>query len=237
MEPDEYERMDEVDASMWWYRALHARLLDVIPANGEPFLDAGCGTGGFMRALRRTRPDTRIFGLEFHEASAIRAAAKSGCPLTRGSINQLPFADGSFGTVISADVLCHQAVDIRAALAELRRVLRPGGRLIVNLPAFQALMSAHDTHVQNARRVNRAETLMMLTQAGFHATHVDYWNGLLLPIMIAHRKIFHRSSDRSDVAAFPTWLDRMLHVVTELERALPFRLPAGGSVLAIAERT
>jgi hypothetical protein len=54
--------------------------------------------------------------------------------------------------------------------------------------------------------------------------------------MIVQRKILARSSDRSDVAVFPPWLDRTLHGMTELERWLRLPLPAGGSVLAIAER-
>jgi hypothetical protein len=65
---------------------------------------------------------------------------------------------------------------------------------------------------------------------------IRYWNGLLLPLMIARRKIFSRPSDRSDVAAFPPWLDRIFYGMTELERRLRLPLPAGGSVLAIAER-
>ena len=76
----------------------------------------------------------------------------------------------------------------------------------------------------------------MLEDAGFRLLRIRYWNGLLLPFMIAHRKLRASSPDRSDVAAFPPWLDRMLHGITEFERRLSFPLPAGGSVLAIAER-
>jgi SAM-dependent methyltransferase len=233
MEPGEYTRMDEAEARMWWYRALHARLLDAIGPAPGPILDAGCGTGGF---LARLEPSCAAFGLEWHAPAAAMAAAKSGRPIARGSINELPFAAGTFGTVIAADVLCHAAVEPARSLAELRRVLRPGGRLIVNMPAFRALMSAHDVQVHNARRMNAAETRAMLESAGFRILGLRYWNGLLLPLMILQRKILARSSDRSDVAAFPPWLDRMFHGMTELERRLHVPLPAGGSVLAIAER-
>lgn len=236
MEPDEYARMDEVEARMWWYRALHARLLDALDASPGPVLDAGCGTGGFLAVLARAQPSRVAFGLEWHAQAAAIAAAKSARPVARGSINELPFAGHSFGTVIAADVLCHAAVEPAHALAEIKRVLRPGGRLIVNMPAFRALMSAHDARVHNARRMDAKETRAMLEAAGFRVLRVGYWNGLLLPLMIVQRKIFARSSDRSDVATFPPWLDRMFHGMTELERRLRFPLPAGGSVLAIAER-
>jgi len=236
MEPDEYKRMDEVEAEMWWYRALHARLMVALDRAPDPILDAGCGTGGFLAVLAGARPDCRAIGLEWHAASATIAAAKSRRPVARGSINELPFADHSFGTVIAADVLCHAAVEPARALAEIARVLRPGGCLIVNMPAFRSLMSAHDVQVHNARRMNAAETRTMLEDAGFRVRRLRYWNSLLLPLMIAQRKILARSSGRSDVAAFPPWLDRILHGMTELERRLPVSFPAGGSVLAIAER-
>jgi SAM-dependent methyltransferase len=237
MEPGEYTRMDAVEDRMWWYRALHARLLDAMEGVGhDPILDAGCGTGGFLAFLGREQPARPTFGVEWHAQAATMAAAKSGRPLARGSINDLPFAENVFGTVIAADVLCHAAVDPARALTEIRRVLRPGGRLIVNMPAFRALMSAHDAQVHNARRLNAAETRAMLEAAEFRVLRLSYWNGVLLPLMVLHRKLPGRSSDRSDVAAFPPWLDRMLHGMTELERRLPFSLPAGGSVMAVAER-
>jgi SAM-dependent methyltransferase len=233
MEADEYARMDEAEARMWWYRALHTRLLNAMADQPSPLLDAGCGTGGL---LARIDPSRAAFGLEWHAYAAATAAAKSRHPIAQGSVNELPFAAGSFGTVIAADLLCHAAVQPIRALSEIHRVLRPGGRLIVNMPAFRSLMSAHDTQVHNARRLSAAETRAMLGDAGFRVLTVRYWNGLLLPLMIVQRKILARSSRRSDVAAFPPWLDRMLHGMTELERRLPFPLPAGGSVLAIAER-
>lgn len=222
---------------MWWYRALHARLIAALaPVSGPaagPVLDAGCGTGGFLARLAAARPDLPLFGLEYDAFAAARAAAKSGAAVARGSVNALPFADASFAAVVSADVLCHAAVEPGIALAEARRVLRPGGLLVVNMPAYRWLLSAHDARVRNARRQNRAEVAAMLAAAGFTAIRARYWNGLLLPLMIATRKL-GRADAASDVAAFPPWLDATLHAVTRIERPLP--LPAGGSVLATARR-
>jgi SAM-dependent methyltransferase len=236
MEPAEYELMDAAEDRMWWYRALHARLLGALAGIEGRVLDAGCGTGGLLTRLRAMRPDLVVVGVEWSGQASRRAAAKSGAAIARASVNALPFTDASFAAAVVADLLCHRAVDADLALAELRRVLRPGGRLIVNMPAYAWLLSAHDHRVHNVRRQTIGELAGMLRAAGFCQVRARYWNGLLLPLMIVQRKLLARDAAASDVAPFPPWLEARLHAITELERRLPFALPAGGSVLATAER-
>lgn len=237
MEPQEYALMDEAEARMWWYRALHARLADALAGVRGRVLDAGCGTGGLLARLRAARPDLALAGVEWSSEAARRAARKTDVPIARGSINALPFADASFDAVVAADVLCHGAVDPAAALAEIHRVLRPGGMLVLNMPAYAWLLSAHDRQVHNVRRWTAGATRAALRQAGFGGVRARYWNGLLLPIMVLQRKLLARGDGAaSDVAAFSPWLDATLHVITRIERRLPVRLPAGGSVLATAIR-
>ena len=237
MEPDEYRLMDAAEDRMWWYRALHARLAGALAGVRGRVLDAGCGTGGLLAALAGTTGGVSLAGLEWSAAAARRAAEKSGAAIARGSVNALPFADASFDAVIAADVLCHHAVDPDRALAELHRVLRPGGRLVVNMPAYAWLFSAHDRRVHNVRRWTASATRSALCRAGFAAVSARYWNGLLLPLMVVQRKLLARGTmAASDVAPFSPWLDAILHTVTLIERRLPIPLPAGGSVLAIAIR-
>jgi SAM-dependent methyltransferase len=236
MEADEYALMDAAEATMWWYRALHTRMIDALAPISGRVLDAGCGTGGFLAALASARPDLSLAGIEFLPSAAHRAAAKSGAAIAAASIMSLPFSNASFDAIISADVLCHEAVQPQAALAELHRVAKPGATLILNMPAYAWLASAHDRRVHNARRTTPAELLVWLAHAGFTQIRTSYWNGLLLPLMIAQRKILARGDAASDVAAFSPWLDATLHAITRIERRLPFPLPAGGSILAVAIR-
>ncbi len=235
MEPAEYALMDAAENAMWWYRALHARLLAALVDVHGDVLDAGCGTGGMLAWLRVARPDLGLTGVEWSEPACRRAAAKSGAPIVRGSVNALPLTDAAFDAAIAADLLCHRAVDPNRALSELRRILRPGGRLVVNMPAYAWLLSAHDRQVHNVRRFTARQLGVLLLDAGFRQVRTRYWNCLLLPLMVVQRKLLARGG-ASDVAPFPPWLDVTLHGMTELERRLPFALPAGGSVMAIAER-
>ena len=241
MEDAEYQLMDEAEDGMWWYRALHAGVLRVLdPDRDGPVLDAGCGTGGFLMRLRQARPAVRAVGLEYAPAAAARARTKAGVPVAVGSVNAIPFADAAFGGLVNLDVLCHTAAEPDRALAEFRRVLRPGGMLVVNLPAFQWLYSAHDIRVHTKRRFTAGGVRAMLAAAGFTEIRAHYWNSLLFPLMVAQRKVLARDpGHRSDVAPPPPWLNRSLHAVTTLERGLMaagLSYPAGGSVLATATR-
>ena len=122
MEAHEYEKMAEVEDSMWWYRALHRNLLLVIerflPGAASRLLDAGCGTGGLLRVLGSDPFGCRLVGLDVWGPACMMAAARSRHPVVRGAIDRLPFRDGEIDCLVSADVLCHQSVDPPLALRE-----------------------------------------------------------------------------------------------------------------------
>jgi ubiquinone/menaquinone biosynthesis C-methylase UbiE len=242
VEQDEYALMDAVEDRMWWYRTLHRHAVAALAALPEEgaVLDAGCGTGGFLARLRAAKPRARLYGLDYEPGAARRAAAKARAAVTAGTINALPFPDASFDAVVSLDVLCHMAVEEGAALAELRRVLKPGGLLLLNLPAHEWLRSAHDVRVHTARRYERREVAGKLARAGFAQTRPRHWNSLLLPLMFVQRRFLKRDeAATSDVQPFPPWLDASLFAVCQAESALMragLSFPLGGSVLATARR-
>jgi hypothetical protein len=119
-------------------------------------------------------------------------------------------------------------------------VLRPGATLVLNLPAYEWLRSAHDVRVHNARRFTRDGAARLLEAAGFTGITGRYWNTLLLPLMVLQRKVLSRRPDApSDVTEFPPWIDATLHAVSQAERRiarLGMPMPAGGSVLMLATR-
>ncbi|MEK9969151.1 MAG: class I SAM-dependent methyltransferase [Ferrovibrio sp.] len=247
MERVEYHRMAMLEATMWWYRALHAQLLAMIARQALPagahLLDAGCGTGGLLARLSATRPDLDLQGLEYDAEAAGLARAKLGpdgeARVRVGSVNAMPYPDAQLDLVVSADVLCHAAVDEAAALREFYRCLKPGGVLLLNLPAYQWMASAHDAHVHNARRYTAGEACARVAAAGFAGVSGGYWNSLLFPLMLLHRLAASKGSGGSDVKPFPEWQDRLFYAVTVAERrlaAIGLALPFGGSVWVEARK-
>ena len=246
MERREYERLAAAEDRMWWFRGLHANLIaawrDVGAAGRDGvLLDAGCGTGGFLNVLAAAAPDALRCGVELDEGAARIAHAKGGGPIVAGSVAGLPFADGSLDAIFSADVLCHRGVEEAVALGAFRRCLKPGGVLVLNLPAYRWLLSAHDAAVDNVRRYGRGEVLALLAAAGFANADVRYWNSILFPVMVLRRKLAGAKgrSGGSDVALLWAPLERLFAACVALEAKLAaagVRLPFGGSILASAVR-
>jgi SAM-dependent methyltransferase len=239
MEAAEYRKMAAVEDAMWWYRALRANLIALLgremAAPRALVLDAGCGTGGLLAGLRQA--GIAAVGLELDSGAARLARGKSGCPVVVGSIAALPFADQSFDAVVSADVLCHGGVDETDSLAEMRRCLKSGGALLLNLPAYGWMLSEHDRAVNNVRRYTRGGLARMLAAAGFAEISGTYWNTLLWPLMVARRKLLPAGSGGSDVRPFPGPVDRLFRWLAGLETGwlrCGWSLPFGGSVLVKA---
>lgn len=240
MEPAEYQRMSSAEERMWWYRALHANLIAALRRHpgpqGSTLLDAGCGTGGLLRRLADAGMDRPRVGIDLEAVAAGLAAAKSGAPVAIASVDALPFADASLGAVVSADVLYHRRVDPDRAAAEAFRCLMPGGVLVVNVPAYAWLSSFHDRQVHGARRYTRQGLCRLLAAAGFTAIEATYWNTLLFPVMVLHRKLAAPARETSDVGAFSSPLQALFLAIMAVERSamrIGLRYPFGGSVLAV----
>ena len=246
MERAEYERLAALDRRLWWFRGLHAQMAAALARDGmwqgdERALDAGCGTGGLLVSLRDRMPSFKLFGLELDPTAAGVAQSASGRPIVGGSVNRLPFRDGTFSAIVSADVLCHRGVEEATALKEFRRCLRPGGLLVLNLPAYGWLLSQHDLAVHNVRRYTAPGVRALLASAGFARIRTGYWNTLLFPLMVLRRKLGWRREGMpaSDVVLMPAPVERLFAAVVALEATLlgsGLRLPFGGSVLATAVR-
>ena len=243
MEAREYDKMADVEDRMWWYRGLHRNLQLTIqrftPATAVRLLDAGCGTGGLLRALDADGSGRRSFGLDAWRPACLAAANRSRRPVVQGSIVCLPFASGAVDCLVSADVLCHESVDPARALREMHRCLSADGLLVLNLPAYQWLFSSHDVRVKNVRRFTRRGVQRLLEEAGFSLLYASYWNTLLFPNMVLRRLLTRSGRQESDVHLYARPVEALCAALLAGEAALlrtGMRLPFGGSVLTVARR-
>jgi len=232
--------MYAAEERQWWYagmRSISLALLDrVLPRGGLRLLDAGCGTGWNLHVLRRYG---KPVGVD-RAALALRFGHERGVALAGADLAQLPFADAAFDVVTAFDVLYHQWItDEPAVVQELRRVLRPGGWLLVRVPARSWLRGAHDEEVLTRRRYTRRELVRLLADGGFEVERATYCNTLLLPVVALHRAL-DRWSRRggSDVGFLPRPFEMLFRALLEIEAfwLARFTLPLGSSVLVLARR-
>ncbi len=243
MESTEYTRLAAVEDSMWYFRALHSHIWRELSrrlGTEAALLDAGCGTGGLIRRLGPRRVGWKWTGVDVSPLALelVRKRCGATADLQEGSVTALPFDNGVFDAVVSADVLYHLDDD-SAALREFHRVLCPGGVLVVNVPAYRWLWSYHDEAVHGRRRYGRAELLEKMSWAGFVRGRATYWNLLPLPLIIARRKLFPPARSGSDVQKLSAPVEAGLRGAMAIESACLAgfgTLPAGSSVLAVADR-
>jgi SAM-dependent methyltransferase len=156
-----------------------------------------------------------------------------------GSVLEMPFADDSFDLAVSLDVVEHLEDDV-AALRELRRVVAPGGRLLVTVPAYQWLWSRHDVLNHHHRRYSKTTLVSAAEQAGWHCERTTHFNSLLLPLAVGMRALefFSRNGNGSslDLWVPPEPLNWALQQPLNFEASLigrAVRIPAGLSLLAL----
>jgi SAM-dependent methyltransferase len=228
----------------WWYRGRRTVLERVIdqlrlPVGGAPIriLDAGCGSGRNMVELAR---HGTVTGIELSEMSVRLARERGAGEVIEGSVLEMPFAAGSFELATSLDVIEHLQDDL-AALRELRRVVAPGGALLVTVPAYQWLWSGHDEINNHHRRYTRRTLQRVAQQAGWRQVRTTYFNSLLLPAAIVLRVLDRVSRAKTTETSLDLWIppepvNWLLERPLALEATLigrRGRIPAGLSLLAV----
>ena len=237
---EEYARMRAVEDAHWWYRGLHAlvhRALERHAPMAARIVDIGCGTGGMASRL----PGYRVVAaLDFNPSALAFCRARGIGRLVRGDGSALPIATGSADVALVLDVLYHKNVaEPGRVLRELRRVLVPGGVVVINVPAYQWLYSSHDVAVQTGRRFTRGQINELLREAGFDVIESSYWNTALFPAICAVRLLRRWvPPGASDVKAGNPIINRLLGALLALERACMrcCSLPFGVSVFVVARR-
>jgi SAM-dependent methyltransferase len=183
-----------------------------------------------------------VTGVDLSPAAVVFAASRRAAPVVRGSISSLPFRSESFDVVTSFDVIYHLDVaDDVVALAEMARVLGPGGTLLLRVPAYDRMRSHHDEAVHTRQRYERAELVAKLEQAGLTPTLVTFANCLLFPLAWMKRaaeSVRPPRHEGSEVQAVSPLLNAIFERALGIEARLLRRgsLPFGLSLVALARK-
>jgi len=236
--------MAQVEDAHWWFaarRAIVDRIIDRLDLPSDAaILEPGCGTGGNFPMLARRG---QLYALDADESAIGFAQSRGLAHVARGSLPDLiPFGDRRFDLVVMTDVLEHLKDQART-LRALHARLRPGGWLLMTVPAMAWLWSDHDVTHHHQRRY-RASTLRgLVSTAGFDVKYLSYYNFLLFPI-IAGARILQRLNSRArdgvnrrhDLAMPSATLNSLLQWIFSSERYLvgTMRIPFGVSLIVLA---
>ncbi|HXV23718.1 MAG TPA: class I SAM-dependent methyltransferase [Alphaproteobacteria bacterium] len=242
MELAVYEHEAAVEETHWWFvgrRKLFSRELSRLGLSEHSrILDIGTGTGANLRLLRQIGMH-RVVGLDESDTAIRFCAARGLGAVQQGDIRRLPFEDGTFDLVLATDVIEHVEEDAQA-IAEIRRVLAPGGYALVTVPAFASLWGLQDDQSHHRRRYRRAEFRDLLLRAGFDIRRSYYFNYLLFPAIWGARRIIKwlKPDLESENQVNTPLINRILGWIFSLDvRTAPLvRPPFGVSILAICRR-
>jgi SAM-dependent methyltransferase len=206
---------------------------------GLRLLDCGCGTGANLSLLAAA--GTAV-GIDYTFSGLRAARARGHRPVAQATAAALPFPDATFDVATSFDMLqvLPDAIESQA-LAELARVLKPGGALILNVAAMPSLRGDHALLSEEARRYGGRDLRRKLAAAGFAVERLTHTNATLLPMMAVVRALQRLRGARavaSDIALPPAPINAALAALLRLEARLVRHvdLPAGSSILCLARR-
>jgi SAM-dependent methyltransferase len=232
----------------FWFRGfrrfVRPFIQDAISGVGRPrLLDCGCGTGANLEFLQQFG---RSFGVDLTWRGLQFAHGNGLARLAQASVAALPFATGTIDVVLSFDVLYCLEDDVeRRAIAEMHRVLRPGGALVVNAAALDMLKGDHSVLVSEIRRYTRKSLRSKLESAGFRVDRITYTNAALFPVTAGVRALQRLrgvkadGGPRGDFYVPPAPVNALFSGALALESSLisaGLNMPVGSSVLCLARK-
>lgn len=234
-----YDRMAAHDTTHWWYRARREILSDYLARWGAVpkdarILEIGCGTGHNLPMLAQFG---EIDAIEIDETAAAKASERLGKQVGSSPLPELDGVQpGSYDLVAVLDVVEHVEDDV-AALKAIATALKPGGQILITVPAHQWMWSAHDVVNHHKRRYSKKTLIAALDAAGLKYRKLGWFNSLLFPVAVAARfagKLMGK--DDSDDSPPPKLLNTAFEKIFGLERHLVGRLPLppGLSIIVLA---
>jgi SAM-dependent methyltransferase len=242
MERVVYDQMAALDQRHWWYVARRKVLAGLIrrrvrpPANAR-ILEIGCGTGHNLEMLGTFGT---VDALEVDETARALATKRLAREVFCAPLPELAGIPQTHYDMVAAFDVVEHIPDDEAAIGSIARLLKPGGKLVLTVPAHQWMWSAHDVVNHHQRRYSKAGLTRLVEASPLKLEAIGYFNSLLFPVAVAERfgsKL--RGKDAADLSLPPRLVNHALERVFSAERALIGRipLPPGLSLFAVASAT
>lgn len=246
MNPEEFKIMYQVECQHWWYLGMATITKAILNRWYSPkvklrIFDAGCGTGATIISFLENYGT--VTGCDISAEALNYCRLRKIDRILQASISNIPFKQQSFDLVSSFDVLSDIGISNDAiSMKEFFRVLAPGGRVIIRLPAYDWLSSQHDNAVQTVKRYNSKQIASLLTQSGFLVEHISYANTILFPFALVYRMAGkfsrHGAEKTSDLSIEFKFMNQILKMILQFE-AKPVAhigLPYGLSIFAVGRK-
>jgi len=242
MQKASFQTTYDNEKSYWWYQA-RADILENIFARipgaaAKEILNLGCGTGFISKRFEKFG---QVLSLDCSKDALQFCAANRLNALAQASAVSLPLKTASFDACLALDVLEHIRED-RLALAEMSRVLKPGGLFLATVPAFQWMWSKMD-ELGHFRRYTKSQFQALLHNAGLKPLIFSYYSFFLFPLAVSHRfyeRLFKAKMAAGDfIPPLPASINKMFYYIFRWERLWLGHLsfPFGLSILVLAEKT
>lgn len=250
MEQQVYQQFAELEREHWWFqgrRTVYMGLLESCLDDDKPgrILDLGCGLGGFIPELEKL--GFEVFGADMDHDSLIYCLGRGMSRCCEVDCYKLPYADNSFDWVTLFDVAEHIEND-SLMMHEVQRVLKPGGQVMISVPAYQFLYANNDRVAQHYRRYTRGGVAKLFEGANLDVERNTHTNALLSPLIIPAvlaLKLIEKfilgqgASGHTNLSlGLPAPINKLLYLIfaAELPLSRHLNLPFGHSIAAIARK-
>jgi len=235
-DPAWFDRLDRVEARHFWFRARRRvimRLFERYVDRSGRVLEVGTGTGSVAAALVRRGFNVAVS--DVHRQALVHAGRKGLSERYEFDLARAPFRE-HFDAIGLFDVLEHLDDD-RAALAVIHRMLRPGGSLVLTVPAHRWLWNRSDILAGHKRRYGPGDISRIAASAGFEVIEVRCFFFSLVPLLLL-RRAFTPGGERAAGLSVVPVANEVLFAILSLETFLsgPFRPRVGGSIALVAQR-
>jgi len=239
MKPHLYQELFTLEETHFWHKTKRALILKLLktysPVSSPQILDMGCGTGKNLEVFNQLGTAT---GIDVSK-EAIKFCQQRGLKrVSRQSLLKTNFKSSSFDVITLFDVVEH--VDDQKAIAEIKRLLKPGGITIITVPAFSWLWSRWDEELYHHRRYTKSTLLSLLKD--LHILKVSYFNTfLILPALIVRKYKTRRFKNQpypSDFKLNHPLINILFSLQSLIENFLLsfINLPFGLSLIVVARR-